>query len=59
MNAFLKAQWKWLALALLVVIGVLLYSKTRGKTVGVVQMERGNLTQLVAATGRVNSPMRT
>jgi HlyD family secretion protein len=59
MNVSLRTKW-WPIAALLLLLGLLgVYTQTRGKTVSVIHVERGNIAQSVAATGRVNVPLRS
>jgi HlyD family secretion protein len=59
MDVSLRTKW-WPIAALLILLGLfVLYSKARGKAVSVIHVERGNIAQAVAATGRVNVPLRS
>jgi HlyD family secretion protein len=60
MNVSLRPRWRLFAALLVIILGLLgWYVQTRGRAVAVTHIERGNIAQSVAATGRVNAPLRS
>jgi HlyD family secretion protein len=59
MMHWFQKHWRWLLALILIAMALMIYNRWRGKAVTVVHMEQGTLTQSVAATGRINTLMRT